>query len=170
AGDVTLCPVTGDTLLGDLNGRLPNGYHAREFADSDREPIVDAGNAESHPMEHESAEEWRYWENLTKDPARRRVTVVAAGGAIAGTGSIAVGMMPRPDGAQFVGMSVFADHRRRGIGGAMAMALETEAQRRGVSRLLAGASGAKPFALEFAQKRGYREIGRRIMSYRELAS
>src|SRR5207245_1414390 len=49
-------------------------------------------------------------------------------------------------------------------------ALETEARRRGVTRLLAGASAAKPFAVEFASKRGYREIGRRIMSYRELAT
>jgi GNAT superfamily N-acetyltransferase len=39
-----------------------------------------------------------------------------------------------------------------------------------VPRLLSAVSASKPFAVEFAAKRGYREIGRRIMSYRELDS
>jgi GNAT superfamily N-acetyltransferase len=39
-----------------------------------------------------------------------------------------------------------------------------------VPRVLAGVSASKPFAFEFAKKRGYSEIGRRIMSFRELAS
>ena len=159
-----------DALLDDLNARLPRGYRARAFADSDREPLVEAGNAESHPMERESAEEWRFWEERNPDPSRRRVTVVTTDGAIVGTGSLAVGMMARPDGAQFIGTGVHKDHRNRGVGGALLGALEAEAVRRKVPRLLSGASAAKPFALEFAQKRGYREIGRRIMSYRELAS
>ena len=162
--------MSADQLLDDVNTKLPRGYRARPFEDADREPIVDAGNAESHPMEHESADDWRYWENLNKDTQRRRLTVLAADGGIAGTGSIAVGMTPRPDGAQFLGMTVFKEHRRRGIGTALLTALEAEAKRRGVPRVLAGTSAARPFALEFATKRGYREIGRRIMSYRELAT
>ena len=67
-------------------------------------------------------------------------------------------------------MSVFKAHRRKGIGSAIFTALEAEAIRRRVPRVLAGASAAKPFSLEFAQKRGFHEIGRRIMSFRELAS
>ena len=157
-------------LLGDLNVRLTKGYRARGFEDADREPIVEAGNAESHPMERESAEEWRYWERMVEDPQRVRVTLLGPGGAICGTASIMVGMMARADGAQFVGVTVFREHRRRGVGSATVAALEAEAKRRGVTRLLAGTSAAKPFALEFATKRGFREIGRRIMSYRELAS
>ena len=159
-----------DALLTDLNARLPSGYRAREFADSDREPIVAEGNAESHAMEHESAEEWRAWERMIEDPARRRFTVITADGTIVGTGSIAVGMRPRPDGSQFVGLAVFRGHRGRGVGGAVLTALEAEAKRRGVPRLLAGTSAARSSALTFATKRGFREIGRRIMSYRELAS
>ena len=50
------------TALADLNARLPTGYRARSFDEADREPIVAAGNAESHPMEAESADEWRRWE------------------------------------------------------------------------------------------------------------
>ena len=163
--------VTGErTLQDDLNARLPKGYRARPLEDADREPIVAAGNSESHPMEAESAEEWRHWERMIDDPQRVRITVVGADGKIAGTGSLAVGMMARADGAQFLGMSVFKQHRRRGIGNATLEALEAEAKRRGVPRLLAGVSASKPFAFEFAKKRGYIEIGRRIMSYRELAS
>ena len=162
--------MSSDALLDDVTSRLPRGYRARGFEDADREPIVEAGNSEKHPMERESAAEWRFWDQRVDDPARRRITVTTDGGAIVGTASIAVGMMARPDGAQFAGASVFKEHRRKGIGGALVDALEAEAKRRGVARLLSGASAARPFALEFAQKRGYREIGRRIMSYRELAS
>ena len=162
--------MSSDALLDDLNMRLPRGYRARAFQDADREPIIEAGNAEAHPMERQSAAEWRFWEQRVDDPARRRITITTDSGAIVGTANIAVGMMRRPDGAQFVGATVFKDHRRRGIGGALVDALEAEAKRRNVGRLLAGASAAFPFAVEFAHKRGYREIGRRIMSYRELDS
>jgi len=158
------------TVLDDLNTRLPRGYRARPFADTDRESLVEAGNAESHPMERETADEWRQWENMFKDPSRVRLTIVDARGAIVGHGSIAVGFMARPDGAQHVGVSVHPDHRRGGIGSALLDAFEGEARRRNVPRLLSGTSAARPFAFEFARKRGYREIGRRIMSYRELAS
>jgi GNAT superfamily N-acetyltransferase len=163
--------VTGaQTVLDDLRARLPDGYGARPFEDADREPIVAAGNAESHPMEAESAEEWRRWERMMNDPARIRLTVTGSDGKVAGTVALQVGMMPRPDGAQQLGVTVFKEHRRRGLGNAILESLEAEARRRGVPRLLSGASAAKPFALEFATRRGYREIGRRIMSYRELAS
>jgi GNAT superfamily N-acetyltransferase len=162
--------MTSDALLDDVNARLPQGYRARTFEEADREPIVAANNSEAHPMEHESAAEWRTWDQRIEDKARRRMTITTGGGDIAATASIAVGMMPRPDGAQFVGLSVLKAHRNKGVGGALVDALEAEAKRRDVTRLLAGASAARPFALEFAQKRGYREIGRRIMSYRELAS
>ncbi len=154
----------------DLNARLPKGYRTRPFEDADREPIVAAGNAESHPMEAESAEEWRRWERMMEDPQRIRVSVTGSDGKIAATGAIQVGMMQRPDGSQQIGLTVFKEHRHRGLGSAILETLESEARRRRVPRLLAGASAAKPFALEFATKRGYREIGRRIMSYRELAS
>jgi len=158
------------TVLDDLSARLPKGYRARAFDDADREPIVAAGNSETSPMEHESAEEWRRWERMIDDPARLRVSVVGPDGKVAGTGSLGVGMMARADGAQFLGLTVFKEHRKRGVGNAVLDSLEAEVRRRGVPRLLAGVSAAKPFAVEFAKKRRYTEIGRRILSYRELAS
>ncbi|MEP7003345.1 MAG: GNAT family N-acetyltransferase [Chloroflexota bacterium] len=161
--------VTGErTLLDDLNARLPRGYRARSFEDADREPLVAAANAESHPMEAETAEEWRRWDNMFTDPTKIRLTLLARDGSIAGSANIQAGFIARPDGSQSIGVGVDRAHRRRGIGSATLEAIEAEARRRGVPRLLAGAGASKPFALEFAAKHGYREIGRRIMSYREL--
>ena len=163
--------VTGEaTLQEDLNARLPKGYRARALEDADREPLVAAGNAESHPMEAESADEWRKWENMFNDPTKIRLTIVAPDGAIAGSGNIQAGMMPRPDGSQSIGVGVDREHRNKGLGSAMLEAFEAEAKRRAVPRIFAGVSASKPFALEFATKRDYKEIGRRIMSYRELDS
>ena len=163
--------VTGETTLQeDLNARLPKGYRARPLEDADREPLVAAGNAESHPMEAESAEEWRHWENMFSDATKIRLTVLAPDGAIVGSANIQAGMVPRPDGSQSIGIGVHRDHRRKGIGSAMLDAFEAEAMRRKVPRIFSGASASKPFAIEFATKRGYKEIGRRIMSYRELDS
>jgi mycothiol synthase len=113
--------------------------------------------------------EWRYWENLMKDPQLLRVSVEAPDGALAAIADIGVGFMPRPDNSQFVGMTVLAPHRRRGIGTALLAALEEEARRRSVPKLFAGASESERFGLDWARVRGYREIGRRIASYVELA-
>ena len=163
--------VSGEkTVLEETNARLPKGYRVRAFEDADREPLVDAGNAESHPMESETADEWRRWENMFSDPTRLRLTLLAPDGSIAGSVNISAGFIPRPDGSQNIGVGVDKAHRNRGIGTVLLDSIEAEARRRGVPRLLAGASASRPFALEFARKHGYREIGRRIMSYRELES
>ncbi|HUQ42111.1 MAG TPA: GNAT family N-acetyltransferase [Candidatus Limnocylindrales bacterium] len=163
--------LTGEqTLLDDLNSRLPKGYRARAFEDADREPLVEAGNAENHPMEAESADEWRHWENMFSDPTKVRLTLLAPNGSIAGSANIQAGMIPRADGTQNIGVGVHRDHRNKGLGTAMLDVFEAEAKRRGVPRILSGVSASKPFALSFATKRGYKEIGRRIMSYRELNS
>ena len=157
-------------LLDALKATLPSGYRARPFEDADREPIVAEGNAEAHPMEAETADEWRHWDAMSADASRLRVTLVAPDGSVAGTAVINAGMTPLPDGAQHAHIRVHRAHRRRGIGSALLDALESEARRRNAPRLLSGASAAKPFALDWAAKRGFREIGRRIMSYIELAS
>src|SRR5438552_15263015 len=141
----------------------------RAFEDADREPLVEAGNAESHPMERNSAEEWRRWESMFTDKTQLRLVLVAPDGSVAGMGSIQAGFFPRP-GAQQIGIAVRRDHRNKGIGSAMLEAFEAEAKRRNVPRIMSGASASKPFALQFATKRAYTEIGRRIMSYRELDS
>ena len=163
--------VTGEaTVLEDIGPRLPKGYRARPFEDADREPLVEAGNAESHAMERQSAAEWRRWESMFTDTTELRLVLLAPDGSVAGSGNIQAGFFPRPDGSQHLSISVARDHRNKGIGSTMLDAFEAEAKRRKLPRILAGASASKPFALEFAAKRGYKEIGRRIMSYQMLDS
>jgi len=153
-----------------LTARLPDGYRARPFEDHDREPLVEEHNADAHPMEYQDAEEWRIWSVWAPDDTEIRIVIDGPNG-IAGTGHIGAGaMMRHPDGAQNGGVSVFRADRGKGIGSALLGAIEDEARRRSAPRLLAGASAAHPFALEWARKRGYREIGRRIESYVELAT
>ncbi|OLC57903.1 MAG: hypothetical protein AUH85_02130 [Chloroflexi bacterium 13_1_40CM_4_68_4] len=163
--------ITGERgVLDAANARLPRGYRMRAFEDADREPLVEAGNSENHPMERESPAEWRRWESMFNDPTRLRLVLVAPDDSVAGMGSIQAGFFARPDGSQQLGIGVRRDHRNKGIGSAMLDAFEAEAKRRSVPRILSGTSASRPFALEWAKKRGYREIGRRIMSYRELDS
>jgi GNAT superfamily N-acetyltransferase len=152
-----------------LGARLPAGYRAREFEDRDRDSFVVERNREQHWMEQGSADEWRYWENLMKDPTRIRVSVDAPDATIAAIGDLGQGAMARPDGSQFIEMTVLAPHRRRGIGTALLEALEDEARRRKVPKLLGGANEGEKFALDWALGHGYRQIGRRIASYVELA-
>jgi len=57
--------VSGEqTVLESVNARLPRGYRVRAFEDADREPLVEAANAEQHPMESQSADEWRRWSKM----------------------------------------------------------------------------------------------------------
>lgn len=160
--------MTVADVLG-LGARLPAGYRAREFDERDRDPFVAERNREQHWMEQGSADEWRYWENLMKDPSLLRVSVDAPDGTIAAIGDIGVGFTARPDRSQFVGMTVLAPHRRKGIGTALLKGLEEEARRRAVPKLLGGANESEKFALDWALANGYRAIGRRIASYVELA-
>ncbi len=149
---------------------LPSGYHARAFEDGDREPLVAARNAEVHPMERGDANEWRHWESIAKDDSLLRITVVAPDGSVAATADIGTGMMPREDGSHFVSVGVVSAHRGHGIGSALLAAVEDEARRRRSPRVLSGASAAQPFAVDWASRRGYREIGRRIGSYVDLSA
>src|SRR5687767_8871265 len=153
-----------------LRARLPPGYRARTFEDADRDAFVLERNREQHWMEQGSAGEWRYWENLMKDPTLLRVTVEAPDGGVAAIGDIGSGFQARPDRSQFINVTVLAPHRRKGIASALLVALEEEARRRSVPRLLGGANEGEKFALDWALTRGYREIGKRIASYVELAN
>ncbi len=152
-----------------LGARLPAGYRAREFEDRDRDAFVAERNPEQHWMQQGSADEWRYWENLMKDPTRLRVSVDAPNGALAATGDIGQGFTARPDRAQFIDVTVLAQHRRKGIGTALLDVFEEEARRRKAPKLLGGVNEGEKFALDWALGHGYRQIGRRIASYVELA-
>ncbi|OLC22242.1 MAG: hypothetical protein AUH33_00155 [Chloroflexi bacterium 13_1_40CM_68_21] len=154
-----------------INARLPAGYRARPFADTDREPLVAERNSWFGPMEQREADEWRTWERMAPDDTLYRITVEDAGGRVVGLADLSAGgMMRHPDGAQHGSVSVARRDRGRGIGSALLETIEDEVRRRGAPRFLSGANAAHPDALAWAAKRGFREIGRRIEAYVNLAS
>src|SRR2546430_157304 len=153
------------TRYEEITASLPKGYRAREFRDSDREPMVAERNEQVHELQRGTADEWREWEKLDPPKDMLRVVVETSDGAPAASGDIGPGFMPRPDGALVGGVGVMRAHRGKGIGGALLAVVEAEAKRRNAPRIMAGTSVAFPGALEWATKRGYREIGRRIESY-----
>jgi GNAT superfamily N-acetyltransferase len=147
---------------------LPKGYRAREFRDSDREPWVEERNAQVHELQRSTANEWREWEQIDPPKNLLRVSVEAADGRLAAGADLGPGHFPRPDGTLFGEVNVMRADRRKGLGQALLDAVETEARTAKAPRILAGTSVVFPGSLEWAQKRGYTEIGRRIESYRDV--
>ena len=122
-------------------------------------------------MEHGSAKEWRVWESMVPDASLLRIAVDDADGRLAAIADVSAGgAVPHPDGAQNGGVSVARAHRGKGIASSLLAVIIDEAIRRKAPRFLAGASAAHTDALGWAAKRGFREIGRRIEAYVELAS
>ena len=148
-----------------ITATLPAGYRAREFRDSDREPWTEERNAQVHELQRSTAEEWREWEAIDPPKNLLRVSVEAPDGSLAGGTDLGPGFLPRPDGTLFGGVNVMRAHRRKGIGQALLGAMEAEARAAKAPRIRSDTNAAFAGALEWAQKRGYREIGRRIQSY-----
>jgi mycothiol synthase len=154
-----------------LTTSLPKGYRARPFDDRDREPWVAERNTWYGPMEQGSADEWRIWESMSPDDSMLRLIVEDESRRIAAIADVSSGgAFAPPDGAQTGGVSIARAHRGKGIGSALLAVIIDEAVRRKAPRFLAGASDAHPDALAWAAKRGFREIGRRIEAYVELAT
>jgi len=157
---------TTTTRLDEITATLPKGYRAREFRETDRDAMVAERNAQVHELQRGTAEEWREFEQIDPPKDQLRVVVESEDGAPASGFAIGPsGFSPHPDGALFGDVSTFRAHRKRGIGGELLRVLESEARRRKAPRILSGTSVAFEGALEWATKRGYREIGRRIESY-----
>ena len=154
----------------EISDTLPQGYRAREFRDSDREAMVAERNEQVHELQHGTADEWREWERIDPLKDQLRIVVETTDGRIAASAALGPGTFPRPDGAQSGEVTTFRAHRRRGIGGALLAVIEAEAKRRKAPRILAGTSAAFAGSLDWAQRRGYREIGRRIESYVDVAT
>jgi mycothiol synthase len=154
-----------------LTASLPKGYRARPFEERDREPWIAERNTWYGPMEQGSAEDWRVWETMSPDESLLRLVVEDGTGRLAAIANVSNGGAFRhPDGAQSGGVSVARADRGKGIGSALLAVIVDEAVRRKAPRFLAGASDGHPDSLAWASKRGFREIGRRIESYVELAS
>ncbi len=148
-----------------ITDRLPAGYRAREFRDSDRETWVEDRNAERHELQQGSADEWRDWERINPPENLYRVAVEMSDGAPVAGADVGPGFFPRPDGALHGGVGVMRAHRKKGLGSVLLDVMEAEARRRGAPRILAVTESSLEGVLEWAERRGYREIGRRIESY-----
>jgi mycothiol synthase len=144
---------------------LPNGYRARDFRDSDREPWVEERNAQVHELQRGTADEWREWEAIDPPKNLVRVSIDAPDGHLAGGADLGPGSFPRPDGTLFGGVNVMRAHRRKGLGMALLDAIEAEARRAKAPRILGNTNASFTGSLEWALKHGYTEIGRRIESY-----
>jgi mycothiol synthase len=153
------------TTTDTITANLPRGYRARDFRDSDREPWVAERNAQVHELQQGTADEWREWEAIDPPKNLLRVSVDGPDGRLAGGADLGAGFFARPDGTLFGGVTVMRAHRRKGLGKALLDAVEAEARRAKAPRILAGTSAAFEGSLEWAQKHGYTEIGRRIESY-----
>jgi GNAT superfamily N-acetyltransferase len=156
---------TTTTRTDEITATLPKGYRAREFRETDREPMVAERNEQVHELQRGSADEWREWEELDPPKDLFRFVVETPDGAPAASAEIGPGFMPRPDGALAGDVGIMRKHRGKGLGTALLKAVEAEAARRKAPRIMAGISVAFEGSLEWAQKRGYAEIGRRIESY-----
>lgn len=161
--------ATAPTDLEGVTTTLPAGYRARPFRDDDREPLVALRNAELPAAEHESANDWRQWERTVPDDSLVRFVIETAAGELAALCDVSNGGPFRaPDGSARGGVQVARAHRRHGIGSALLPVLEAEARRLGAPKLRSGVSARYPDALEWAAKRGFREIGRRIQAAIDL--
>ena len=156
---------TTTTRLDEITATLPKGYRAREFRDSDREPMVAERNAQVHELQRGTADEWREWEKLDPPKDLFRIVVERDDGQPVGTAEIGPGTFPYPDGALNGSVGVGRSDRRKGMGTALLAVIEAEAARRKAPRIMSGTSAAFEGALEWAQRRGSRELGRRIESY-----
>lgn len=161
---------TTTTHYDEITAKLPKGYRAREFRESDREPMVAERNAQVPELQRGTADEWREWEQMDPPKDLLRAVVERTDGQLAASAEIGPGHFPRPDGAQSGSVSVARADRGKGLGTALLAVVETEAARRKAPRILSGTSVAFAGALEWAQKRGYREIGKRIESYVDVRS
>lgn len=153
------------TATDTITATLPSGYRAREFRDSDREPWTEERNAQVHELQRGTAEEWREWEQIDPPKFRLRLSVDAPDGILAAGAELGPGFLPREDGTLFGGVNVMRAHRRRGLGDALLGAVELEARAAKAPRILSNTNAAFAGSLEWATKRGYKEIGRRIESY-----
>src|SRR5437762_5411562 len=153
-----------------ISATLPAGYRARDFRDSDREPWVEERNAQVHELQRGTADEWREWEAIDPPRFRLRVSVDGPAGGLAAGAELGPGFVPRPDGTLFGDVNVMRPHRRKGLGTALLRAVEGEARTAKAPRILSNTSAAFAGSLEWAVKRGFKEIGRRIESYVDVRS
>lgn len=152
-----------------ITGRLPSGVTVRERQPPDLAAEVELMNRYSPPVERQTVTDAERWESLADPKEIRLRLVLEAGGALIGLAGVGdMGKWRPPDGSWGIWARLEDAWKRRGIGTAVAEALEPFAREHGAPSATVGLRGDEQDGIAFAEARGYREFHRRQSSYLDL--
>lgn len=162
-------PVASRDVASQIAPKLPKGLSVREWRSDDLPRVVELQNRYSRPAQRQTLADVERWESMS-DPKEVRVRLVLEAGAalvgVAGAGD--GGKWRPPDGSWGVWLRLDDTWKRRGIGTALAGALEAFAREHGAPSVTAGLRGDEADGIAFARGRGYEEFHRRQTSYLDL--
>lgn len=163
-------PITPD-VVEQIAPKLPRGVTLREWRPADLPRAVEFQNRYGRPAQRQTVQDVERWESLA-DPNEVRVRLVLESGetlvGVAGVGD--GGKWRPPDGSWGIWQRIDDAWISRGIGTAVAEALEAFAQGHGAPSVTAGLRGDEGRGIAFAERRGYQEFHRRQTSYLDLTA
>lgn len=161
-------PATPDVVQ-QIAPKLPRGVTLREWRPADLPRAVEFQNRYGRPAQRQTVQDVERWESLA-DPNEVRVRLVLESGAalvgVAGAGD--GGKWRPPDGSWGVWLRIDEAWKGKGIGSAVATALESFARGHGAPSITAGLRGDEQDGISFAERRGYQEFHRRQTAYLDL--
>ena len=162
-------PAATPDVVQQIAPKLPHGVTLREWRPEDLPRVVEFQNRYSRPAQRQTLGDMERWESMA-DPNEVRVRLVLeSDGALIGVAGAGDGGRWRPpDGSWGVWLRIDDAWKRKGIGTAMAEALESFAKGHGAPSVTAGLRGDEQDGIAFAQARGYVEFHRRQTSYLDL--
>ena len=142
----------------------------REWRPDDLPRVVEFQNRYSRPAQRQTIQDIERWESMA-DPNEVRVRLVVEAGdeliGVAGAGD--GGRWRPPDGSWGAWLRIDDAWKRKGIGTAIADALEEYARGHGAPSVTAGLRGDERDGIAFAEARGYKEFHRRQTAYLDLS-
>ena len=161
-------PAASDVVQ-QIAPKLPRGVTLRERRPEDLPRAVEFQNRYGRPAQRQTLQDVERWEAMTDPNEVRARLVLEAGGALIGIALAADGGKWRPpDGSWGIGMRIDDAWKRKGIGSAVATALESFARGHGAPSITAGLRGDEQDGIAFAERRGYTEFHRRQTAYLDL--
>lgn len=163
-------PAATPDVVQQIAPQLPSGVTLREWRPADLPQMVEFRNRYERPAQRQTVEDAMRWESLA-DPNEVRIRLVLESGAdligLAGAGD--GGKWRPPDGSWGIWLRIGDGWKRKGIGSAIAGALEKYARANGAPSITAGLRGDETDGISFAARRGYVEFHQRQTSYLDLA-
>ncbi len=162
-------PASTPDVVQQASLKLPLGVTLRERRPADLPHIVELQNRYGRPAQRQTLQDVERWETMA-DPNEVRVRLVLeSGGALVGVAGAGDGGKWRPpDGSWDIWLRLDDAWKRKGIGTAVADALESFARGNGAPSITAGLRGDEQDGIAFAGRRGYQEFHRRQTSYLDL--